>query len=232
VKTVLVVDDEPGQRQVLETVLARHGYRALAANSGGGAVQLACEQPPDIVLLDVVMPELDGWQTCRILRQITDAPIIMMTGQRHGEADIVRGLDCGADDYLLKPVGHYELLARIRAVLRRAEPSGVAVARNTVYDDGYLAVDLDARRVDVAGRRVRLTPREFRLLSVLLQNADRVLSHRQMLEAVWGFEYLDAVDYVRIYVSHVRQKIEPAPSRPRYVITEPGIGYRFAGQRA
>jgi two-component system KDP operon response regulator KdpE len=233
VKSVLVVDDEPAQRALIETVLTRSGYRAVLAGSGGEAVHLACEYPPDLVLLDVVMPDLDGWQTCRILREITDVPIIMMTGQRHGEEDIVRGLDCGADEYLLKPVSNRELLARIRAALRRTDLAGTAApGKAPVFHDGYLSVDVAARRVDVDGRRVRLTPREFRLLTVLLENADRVLSHRHLLETVWGFEYIDAVDYVRIYISHLRQKIEPDSARPRYILTEPGVGYRFAAGRA
>jgi two-component system KDP operon response regulator KdpE len=232
-KSVLVVDDEATQRELLEAVLARYGYRAVTAASGGEAVHLACEESPDVVLLDVVMPDLDGWQTCRILREITDVPIIMMTGQRRGEEDLVRGLDCGADEYLHKPVGNRELLARIRAVLRRAERDAApAPGKAPVYDDGYLTVDVAARHVDVDGRRVRLTPREFRLLAVLLENPDRVLTHRQVLETVWGFEYIDSVDYVRIYISHLRQKIEPDSSHPGYILTEPGVGYRFATRHA
>ena len=231
-KSVLVVDDELGQRRLLEVVLTRSGYRALTAASGGEAVSITCAESPDVILLDIVMPDIDGWQTCRILRELTDAPIIMMTGQRHGEEDIVRGLDCGADEYLLKPVSNRELLARIRAVLRRTGPAAAPVAgHNQVFTDGYLAVDVGARQVEVDGRRIRLTPREFRLLAVLLENADRVLTHRQVLESVWGFEYIDSVDYVRIYISHLRQKIEPDTSRPRYLLTEPGVGYRFATRR-
>ncbi len=226
-KSVLVVDDESSQRALVEAVLARSGYRAFLAASGGEAVHLACESRPDLILLDVVMPDLDGWQTCRILREITDVPIIMMTGQAYGEEDVVRGLDCGADEYLVKPVSNRELLARIRAALRRTN-GAAAPGRAPVFHDGYLSVDVAARHIIVDGERVRLTPREFRLLAVLLENADRVLSHRHLLETVWGFEYLDAVDYVRIYISHLRQKIEPDSARPRYILTEPGVGYRFA----
>lgn len=228
-KSVLIVDDEPDQRELLEAVLANAGYRVFAADAAGEAIRLVCAEGPDVIMLDVVMPDLDGWQTCKVLRELTDVPIIMMTGQRQSEEDIVRGLDCGADEYLLKPVSPNELLARLRAVLRRTGPSASPVAgTNQVYTDGYLAVDVAARQVEVAGRRVRLTPREFRLLAVLLENADRVLTHRQVLETVWGFEYIDSVDYVRIYISHLRQKLEPDTSRPRYIQTEPGVGYRFA----
>jgi two-component system KDP operon response regulator KdpE len=232
VKSVLVVDDEPVQRSLAEAVLGRSGYRTMLAATGGEAVHLASQHNPDLVLLDVIMPGLDGWQTCRMLREFTDVPIIMMTGQAMAEEDVVRGLDYGADEYLVKPVSNRELVARVRAALRRTGSNGTAVVQAPVFHDGYLAIDVSARQVRVDGARVRLTPREFRLLAALLESADRVVTHRQLLETVWGFEYLDAVDYVRIYVSHLRQKIEPDPARPRYILTEPGVGYRFATGRA
>ena len=140
----------------------------------------------------------------------------------------MRGLDYGADDYLLKPVRNRELVARVRAALRRAELPAMAEARGTItYSDDYLTVDISEQKVIVQGKRVKLTPKEFRLLALLVENAGRILTHKQMLENVWGWEYIDDIDYVRIYISHLRQKIEPNPSQPRYILTEPGVGYYF-----
>jgi two-component system KDP operon response regulator KdpE len=155
-------------------------------------------------------------------------PIIMFTGKRNSEDDIVRGLECGADEYLSKPVGNRELLARVKAVLRRAEkPSSKNERKKVIFTNDYLTIDVAERKVIVNGERLKLTPREFRLLALLVENAGRILSHQQVLESVWGWEYIDDVDYVRIYVSHLRQKIEPDPSQPRYILTEPGVGYYF-----
>lgn len=152
----------------------------------------------------------------------------MLTGKRKGEDDIVRGLDFGADEYLVKPVGSRELVARVRAVLRRAEmPYSPEVKKEIAYNDGFLTVDAVERKIIVDGKRVKLTPREFRLFVLLIENAGRILTHKQILEKVWGWEYTDDLDYVRIYISHLRQKIEPEPALPKYVITEPGVGYLF-----
>jgi two-component system KDP operon response regulator KdpE len=226
-KKILVVDDEAAQLRLSEQVLASRGYEVIKAGSGQEAVRLFYERGPDLVLLDVMMPEIDGWQTCRLIREMSDAPVIMLTGKRCAEDDIVRGLECGADEYLAKPVGNRELLARVRAVLRRADSLSGNKERKKVRFDDYLSVDVAGRIVTVGGRRLKLTPREFRLLVLLVENPDRVLSHQQLLENVWGWEYIDDVDYVRIYISHLRQKIEPEPSRPRYILTEPGVGYSF-----
>jgi len=229
-RKILVVDDEPAQLRLSEQVLAGHGYEVIKASSGQEAVRLMYERKPDLVLLDVMMPEIDGWQTCRLIREISDVPVIMLTGKRCSEDDIVRGLECGADEYLVKPVGNRELLARVRAALRRFEaPAGGKERKKVVFINDYLTVDVAERKVLVNGRKLKLTPREFRLLALLVENPDRVLSHQQMLENVWGWEYIDDVDYVRIYISHLRQKIEPEPSRPRYILTEPGVGYSFHG---
>jgi two-component system KDP operon response regulator KdpE len=152
----------------------------------------------------------------------------MLTGKKNSEDDIVRGLECGADEYLAKPVGNRELLARVRSALRRAEqPSYLEKKQKTTYSDGYLMIDVDERKVEIGGERIKLTPREFRLLALLVENASRVLTHQQVLEKVWGWEYIDDVDYVRIYISHLRQKIEVDPSQPKYILTEPGVGYSF-----
>lgn len=227
-KKILVVDDEPIQIRLVEQVLSNNGYEVLKANNGQEALRIIFEQRPDLVLLDVVMPGIDGWQTCSRIREFTDIPIIMLTGKRHAEDDVVRGLDYGADDYLNKPLGNRELVARVRAALRRAaRPSYLNKNKKTLFTNNYLTIDVTERRVTVNGERLKLTPREFRLLALLVENADRVLSHQQVLENVWGWEYIDDVDYVRIYISHLRQKIEPDPSQPKYILTEPGVGYYF-----
>jgi two-component system KDP operon response regulator KdpE len=227
-RKVLVVDDEPTQLRVEEQVLVGRGYEVMKAGSGHEAVRIFFERKPDLVLLDVMMPEIDGWQTCRLIREASDVPIIMLTGKRFSEDDVVRGLECGADEYLAKPVGNRELLARVKAVLRRAEASSRQENRKkTLFSDEYLTVDVAERRVTVGGKKLKLTPREFRLLALLVENSDRILTHQQVLENIWGWEYIDDVDYVRIYISHLRQKIEPDPSQPRYILTEPGVGYYF-----
>jgi two-component system KDP operon response regulator KdpE len=227
-KKILVIDDEPAQLRLVSQVLSSNGYEVLQANSGQEALRIVFEQRPDLVLLDVIMPGIDGWQTCSCIREITDIPVIMLTGKRNNEDDIVRGLECGADEYLTKPLGNRELLARVRSALRRAEqPSYLDEKKKIMFSDDYLIVDVDERKVTINGERLKLTPREFRLLALLVENAGHVLSHQQVLENVWGWEYIDDVDYVRIYISHLRQKIEPDTSQPRYILTEPGVGYYF-----
>jgi two-component system KDP operon response regulator KdpE len=228
-RKILVVDDEPAQLRLAEQFLAGRGYEVIKAGSGQEAVRLIYERTPDLVLLDVMMPEIDGWQTCRLIREVSDVPIIMLTGKYRTEDDIVRGLECGADEYLMKPVGSRELSARVLAALRRAKSSSGNDRKKVRFSDDYISVDVAERKVTVNGRKLKLTPREFRLLALLVENLDRVLSHREMLEEVWGWEYIDDVHYVRIYVSHLRQKIEPEPSRPRYILTELGVGYYFHG---
>lgn len=228
VKKILVVDDDAALVRLFEQILTGKGYEMLKASNGQEALRLFFAHKPDLVLLDIVMPEMDGWQTCSRIRDLSDVPIIMLTGQQKNEDDIVRGLDYGADDYLLKPVGSKELLARVRAILRRAElPPALDVEKRVTYSDDYLAMDIAERKVMVNGKRVKLTPIEFRLLTLLVENAGRILTHQQLLEKVWGWEYADDLDYVRIYISHLRRKIEPESTTPRYIITEPGVGYYF-----
>jgi two-component system KDP operon response regulator KdpE len=225
----MVVDDEPAQLRLVERALTVSGYHVVKAGSGQEALRLVFEQRPELVLLDVMMPEIDGWQTCRLIREVSDVPVIMLTGRRHSEDDIVRGLESGADEYLAKPIGNRELQARVKAALRRADrPSGSNGKKKVVFSNDYLTVDIAERKVLVNGERRKLTPHEFRLLALLVENADRVLSHQQVLENVWGWEYIDDVDYVRIYISHLRQKIERNPSHPQYILTEPGVGYYFS----
>ncbi len=228
VKKILIVDDDAALVRLFDQFLTGKGYEVLKASNGQEALRLFFAHKPDLVLLDIVMPEMDGWQTCSRIRDLSDVPIIMLTGQQKDEDDVARGLDYGADDYLLKPVGSKELLARVRAILRRAElPSALDVEKRVTYTDDYLAVDIAERKVMVNGKRVKLTPIEFRLLVFLVENAGRILTHQQLLEKVWGWEYTDDLDYVRIYISHLRRKIEPESTKPRYIMTEPGVGYYF-----
>ena len=227
-KKVLVVDDEPAFVRLVEQVLTQKGYEVLKASNGQESLRIFFDHRPDVVLLDVVMPRMDGWQTCSRIRDVSDIPIIIITGKQKSEADIVRGLDYGADDYLIKPVGNKELVARVRAVLRRAElASSVDTKKRITYSDDFLTVDVAERMIIVNGERVRLTPTEFRLFALLVGNAGRVLTHKQLLEKVWGWEYVDDLDHLRIYIWHLRHKIEPDPTQPKYIITEPGVGYYF-----
>ena len=227
-KRILVVDDDPSFVRLVDQVLTEKGYEVLKASDGQEALRLLFAHKPDLVLLDVVMPEMDGWQTCQRIRDMSDIPIVILTGKRKTEDDIVRGLDYGADDYLIKPVRNRELVARVRATLRRAElPSTAGAQKETTYSDDYLTVNIAERKIIVNLERVKLTPKEFRLFALLVENAARILTYQQLLEKVWGWEYTDDLDYVRIYISHLRQKIEPDPSLPRYIITEPGVGYYF-----
>lgn len=225
---ILVIDDDPAFLRLVDTVLTPKEYQVLTAVTGQEGLRLLFAQKPDLVLLDVVMPGMNGWQTCQRIREISDVPIIMLTGKQQAEEDIVRGLDHGADEYLLKPVGNRELVARVRAMMRRAElPSSTESKREITYSDEFLSADIAERRVIVNGEKVKLTPREFRLFALLVEKAGHILTHRELLERVWGWEYTDDLDYVRIYISHLRQKIEPNPTLPRYIITEPGVGYYF-----
>ena len=225
---VLAIDDDPGFLRLVEQVLTQQGYEVLKASSGQEGLRILFTHKPDLVLLDVVMARMDGWQTCQRIRDVSDIPIIMLTGKQKAEEDIVRGLDYGADDYLIKPVGNRVLVARVRAVLRRSElPPSAEAQREITYGDDFLMVDIAERKVIVNGKQVKLTPREFRLFALLVENAGHILTHKQVLEKVWGWEYTDDLDYVRIYISHLRQKIEPSPALPRYIITEPGVGYYF-----
>jgi len=227
-KKILVIDDDPLFVRLVDQVLTQQGYMVLKAGGGQEGLRLLFTEKPDLVLLDVVMPGMDGWQTCERIREVSDVPIIMLTGKQQAEPDIVRGLDYGADEYLFKPVGNRELVARVRAVLRRVDlPSPNGSKRELIYGDDFLTADISERKVIVNGERVKLTPREFRLFALLVENAGRILTHKELLEKVWGWEYTDDLDYVRIYISHLRQKIEPDAALPRYILTEPGVGYYF-----
>ena len=226
-KKILVVDDDPIFVRLVNKVMTTEGYEVLEANDGQEALRVMYANKPDLVLLDVVMPKLDGFEVCSRIREVSDIPAIMLTGQQTGEDDIVHGLDFGADEYLVKPVGNKEMVARVNAILRRSDLNPSDTAATASYQDDYLSVDIAQRLIKVNGETVRLTPTEFRLFSVLVTNAGHILTHRQLLEKVWGWEYTDDLDYVRIYILHLRQKIEPNTSEPQYIITEPGVGYCF-----
>lgn len=220
---VLVVDDAQQVRRVLRTTLAAEGYTVFEAENGEEALNAVRSSAPDIVLLDVNMPGMDGLQTCREVRRHSDVPIVMLT-VRNAERDKVLALDAGADDYVVKPFGMQELLARIRAALRRKAPPEKLVP----FVSRYLTMDFDARRVTAGGRDIHLTPKEFELLRQLVANAGRPMTHRRLLQSVWGPDYGDESEYLRVMVNQLRKKIEPNPSRPQYILTEPWVGYRFA----
>jgi two-component system KDP operon response regulator KdpE len=230
VKKILLIDDDPAQLRLAGQILRASGYGVVTAASGEEGLRRMYEGRPDLIILDVLMPGIDGWQTCRCIREASDVPVIMLTGKRTAEDDVVRGLECGADEYLAKPVGNREMLARVRAVLRRSDkPSSQSGKKKVVFNNDHLTVDVAERKVTVNGEKLKLTPREFRLLALLVENSGHIMSHQQVLENVWGWEYIDDVDYVRIYISHLRQKIEANPSEPKYILTEPGVGYYFTG---
>jgi two-component system KDP operon response regulator KdpE len=219
---ILVVDDEPQIRRVLRTTLTSHGYVVIEARSGDEALELIRGEHADLILLDVNMPGRSGLETCREIRSSSDVPIIMLT-VRNTERDKVQALDAGADDYVVKPFGVQELMARIRAALRRAAPAEAVPP----FVSDQLSIDFEKRAVLVSGRSVRLTPKEFELLRQLVSQRGKSLSHRRLLQAVWGPDYGEETEYLRVFINQLRKKIEPDPRNPRYIHTEPWIGYRF-----
>ena len=223
---ILVVDDEPQIRRVMRVILAGENYEVVEARSGEAALLRFREFLPELVLLDLNMPGMSGLETCRIIRETSDVPIVVLT-VRHEEEQKVEALDAGADDYVTKPFGKKELLARIRAALRRSPASSTAGPRTFVSGD--LEMDFEARKIRSGKKSVRLTPKEFDLLRYLVSHAGKPVPHRELLQAVWGPDYGDQTDYLRVFITHVRKKIEPIPARPQYILTEPWIGYRFAG---
>ena len=213
---------------MLKAQLERKDYLVVLASSGREGLQKAYQVRPELIILDIMMPGMDGWQVCRRLRELSGVPIIMLTA-RNMKGDVVKGLEAGADDYLTKPFSAAELNARIQAVMRRSNtPDGKTNSRSSFYSNGYLSVDFERRIVRARGQRVDLTPTEFKLLSCLIRNEGRVLPHRYLLTEVWGPEYADDLDYVKLYIRYLRLKIEDNPSDPTYILTEWGIGYRFS----
>jgi two-component system KDP operon response regulator KdpE len=218
---VLVVDDEPQILRALQTGLRGAGYEVDTAATGREALTAAAVRPPDAVILDLVLPDMRGTAVCRELRTWSTVPVIVLSVVGD-EDEKVAALDAGADDYVTKPFGLDELLARLRAALRRAEPSG-----EPVLEIGELRIDLEAHAVTFDGRSVQLTPHEYSLLTLLARNEGKLLTHQAILRDVWGKAYADESHYLHVYVSQLRRKLEPDPARPRYILTEPGAGYRL-----
>jgi two-component system KDP operon response regulator KdpE len=227
-KLILIADDEARMRRFMQMNLELEDYRVIEASNGLEAIDRVREDLPDLVLLDVMMPEMDGFEALHIIRETSTVPVIMLT-VRDDEEDKVKGLELGADDYVTKPFSPRELASRIKAVLRRTEmdsPAGVG-GKSLIKVDDYLQIDFNRRQVFVDGKPIKLRPTEYRLLYHLVQNAGYTLTHEVILSKVWGYEYRDESQYVRLYITYLRQKIEPDPGNPRYILTERGIGYRF-----
>jgi two-component system KDP operon response regulator KdpE len=226
---ILIVDDEQAIRDALGRKLRREGFEVVVCGDGLEGLRAFHSERPDMVILDIVMPGgMDGLTVCRRIREVADIPVMMLSAQAVTEEDIIEGLTAGADEYLIKPVRLNEFVARVQALLRRSQISVSEVEQG--YDDGHLSVDLHRRHVYVDGRKVHLTPTEFKLLAVLMENAGRVVSQRDLLEQVWGREYIDDVYYPRVYISQLRRKIEPDAANPVYILTEHRVGYRFEKQ--
>jgi DNA-binding response OmpR family regulator len=226
-KRVLIVDDEPRMIGFIRMNLELEGYHVIEAHNGLDALEAIRTKLPDVVLLDVMMPSLDGFETLRMLREFSNIPVIMLTAKGE-ENDRVYGLELGADDYVPKPFSPRELSSRIKAVLRRAEMPSTSPDQAILRIDDRLQVDFNRREVIVNGERIKLRPTEYLLLYHLIQNAGWTVPHDQLLAKVWGYEYRDEAHYVRLYVNYLREKIEEDPSNPKYILTERGVGYRFA----
>jgi two-component system KDP operon response regulator KdpE len=223
--TLLVIEDEPQIRRFLRATLTAHGYRLLEATTGQDGLVQAATRQPDLVILDLGLPDLDGLEVTRRLREWTTLPIIVLSA-RGQEADKIAALDAGADDYMTKPFGVGELLARLRVALRHAMRTSQD-SETAIFTVGDLQVDMSQRRVYVATQEVHLTPMEYRLLTTLVHHAGKVVTHHQLLTAVWGPGHTHETHYVRVYMNQLRHKLESNPARPRYLLTEPGVGYRL-----
>ncbi|TAK12092.1 MAG: response regulator transcription factor [Anaerolineae bacterium] len=224
-RRILVVDDEERMVRFIRLNLEHDGFEVVEAFSGQQAMDKLRQTLPDLVLLDVMMPDFDGFEVLRLIRENNDVPVIMLTAKGE-EDDRVLGLELGADDYVTKPFSPRELVSRVKAVLRRTE-GGRGVTSGALEVDDRLKIDFDRREVWVDGKQVKLRPTEYRLLYHLVQNAGWVISHDQILAKVWGYEYRDEPHYVRLYVNYLRQKLEADPANPKYILTERGVGYRF-----
>lgn len=224
---VLLIDDDPATCNLYQITLERLGFDVKTAYNGIDGLKLAYEHQPEIILLDIMMPELSGWDTCQRLRQMCNVPIIMLTALKQQEA-IIKGLEMGADDYLVKPVTNTELAARMKAVLRRSNNSVTDFNdQDKVIKESHLIINVDKREVKSRGKRINLTPTEFRLLATLAQNRGRVLSRNFLIKHVWGEEYLDQKQYLHVYINYLRNKIEDDPNQPRLIQNVRSVGYRF-----
>ncbi len=223
---ILIVDDEPRVVRLVSEVLKAVGYQVIAAASGESAIEMIALEQPDLVLLDILLPRgPDGYEVCRRIREFSEVPVIMLTAKAQ-ETDMLQGFDVGADDYLTKPFSAKELVARVQAVLRRAQRPEEMIT--TPFTCGELEINFARRTVKVRGEQVSLTPTEYTLLRELALNANRVMLHQDLLTEVWGPEYRDDIDYLRAYIRYLRRKLEADPSNPRYILTSPGAGYMLA----
>ena len=229
-KKILVIDDDVFVRDIVSETMGQEGAQVFTAENGQDGLRQFYATQPDLVLLDVMMPHITGWEIGRQIRQLSDVPIIMLTSLGK-EEDIVRGLDHGAVDYVTKPFSPKILAARVRAALRQTvqeAPPNQAAKKGLAFDDGYLVVDLTKHLITLNNTPLKLTKTEYRVLAYLVQNIGLVLTFQQILEHVWGWDYQDSLQYVHVYMSRLRQKIEPDPKNPQYLVTEYGIGYRFS----
>lgn len=229
-RVILVVDDEERMARFIRLNLEYDGFQVLEAYRGMQAIHLIRDKMPDLVLLDVMLPDIDGFEILKTIREVSTVPVIMLTAKGE-EDDRVKGLELGADDYITKPFSPRELVSRVKAVLRRTEVSGTPGSHDVVEVDDRLKLDFGRREVWVNGELVKLRPTEYRLLYHLVQNAGWVMTYDQLLSKVWGYEYRDEPHYVRLYVNYLRQKIEEDSSNPKYILTERGVGYRFVDYR-
>jgi DNA-binding response OmpR family regulator len=227
-RRILVVDDEERMVRFIRMNLEHDGYQVMEAKNGKQAID-KLRETPDLVLLDVMMPDIDGFEVLESIRQVSTVPVIMLTAKGE-EDDRVRGLELGADDYVTKPFSPRELVSRVKAVLRRTEGASGSM-HGLIEVDDRLRIDFDRREIWLEGKLVKLRPTEYRLLYHLVQNAGWVVTHDQLLQKVWGYEYRDEPHYVRLYINYLRQKLEKEPSDPRYILTERGVGYRFVDFR-
>ena len=221
---ILIIEDDDALRHLMRLQLQNGGYEVAACRDGSSGLAAVREFAPDLILLDILLPKIDGWEVCRELRRMTQVPIIFVTALG-ADADLQRGLEMGADDYIIKPFGHAELWARIRAALHRARRQA---GQKGEHRFGRLSVDLDARTVHVDRERVLLTPTEYQLLAVLAENGGRVVPHAELLRRVWGPQFEDRRQYLKLYIWYLRQKIERDPADPEIILTERGVGYRLA----
>lgn len=222
---VLVIDDEPQILRALKTILTAKHFRVTTASYGNEGLTLAAANPPDLVILDLSLPDIDGFEVCERLREWTQVPIIVLS-VRDDERDKVTALDKGADDYLTKPFGIEELLARIRVALKHSAQA-IGAVKKTIINTGSISIDLTRHVVMRGGEEVKLTATEFKIMAYLAANADRVLTHQTILRHVWGSEYEEHTEYLRVFIAQLRKKLETNPDQPRFLLTEPGVGYRL-----
>lgn len=228
-RRILVVDDEERMVRFIRLNLEHDGFLVLEAFNGRQALEKMRDETPDLILLDVMMPDIDGFEVLKMIREISNVPVIMLTAKGE-EDDRVRGLELGADDYITKPFSPREMISRVKAVLRRTEGASGSM-HGLIEVDDRLKIDFDRREVWLDGKLVKLRPTEYRLLYHLVQNAGWVVSHDQLLTKVWGYEYRDEPHYVRLYINYLRKKLEEDPAHPKYILTERGVGYRFVDFR-